>query len=105
MYIFWQTLSSWENNKALSDIQNLISLSDLYRHFLGELIKEGHRIAKKIKIKDNLAEITMYLGCVVVPVSIAFLSGSLSILVSSAGMLCILFNKEIAKRLEKIFIK
>lgn len=47
LYIFRQTLSSWENNKVLSDIQNLISLSDLYRHFLGELIKEGHRIAEK----------------------------------------------------------
>lgn len=105
LHISRQTLSNWENNKTLPDIQSLISLSNLYGLSLDELIKEDTSLQKKIKIKDNFEDMIMYLGCIVVPISIAFLSGSLSILVSSAGILCILLSKDIAEMLEKIFTK
>ena len=105
LHISRQTLSNWENNKTLPDIQSLISLSNLYGLSLDELIKEDTSMQKKIKIKDNFEDMIMYLGCIVVPISIAFLSGSLSILVSSAGILCILLSKDIAEMLEKIFTK
>lgn len=105
LHISRQTLSNWENNKTLPDIQSLISLSNLYGISLDELIKEDTSLQKKIKIKDNFEDMIMYLGCIVVPISIAFLSGSLSILVSSAGILCILLSKDIAEMLEKIFTK
>lgn len=102
LYISRQTLSNWENNKTLPDIQSLISLSDLYGLSLDDLIKEDSGLQKNIKIKNNLENTIMYLGCIIVPLSIAFLSGSLSILISSAGLICILFNKDLAKQLEKI---
>ncbi len=105
LHISRQTLSNWENNKTLPDIQSLISLSNLYGLSLDELIKEDTRLRKKIKIKDNFEDMIMYLGCIVVPISIAFLSGSLSILVSIAGIVCILLSKDIAEILEKIFTK
>ena len=105
LHISRQTLSNWENNKTLPDIQSLISLSNLYGLSLDELIKEDTRLQKKIKIKGNFEDMIMYLGCIVVPISIAFLSGSLSILVFSAGILCILLSKDIAEMLEKIFTK
>lgn len=105
LHISRQTLSNWENNKTLPDIQSLISLSNLYGLSLDELIKEDTRLQKKIKIKDNFEDMIMYLGCIVVPISIAFLSGSLSILVSIAGILCILLSEDIAEMLEKIFTK
>lgn len=102
LYISRQTLSNWENNKTLPDIQSLISLSDLYGLSLDDLIKEDSGLQKNIKIKNNLENTIMYLECIIVPLSIAFLSGSLSILISSAGLICILFNKDLAKQLEKI---
>ncbi|MEY8662322.1 helix-turn-helix transcriptional regulator [Ligilactobacillus faecis] len=103
LYISRQTLSNWENNKTLPDIQSLISLSDLYGLSLDELIRNDKRLQKKIKIKDNFEDIVMYLGCIMVPISAIFLSGFLSILVSSAGVLCILLSKDIAENLKKLF--
>ncbi|WGN90461.1 helix-turn-helix domain-containing protein [Ligilactobacillus faecis] len=103
LYISRQTLSNWENNKTLPDIQSLISLSDLYGLSLDELIRNDKRLQKKIKIKDNFEDIVMYLGCIMVPISVIFLSGFLSILVSSAGVLCILLSKDIAENLKKLF--
>lgn len=103
LYISRQTLSNWENNKTLPDIQSLISLSDLYGLSLDELIRNDKRLQKKIKIKDNFEDVVMCLGCILVPISVIFLSGFLSILVSSAGVLCILLSKDIAENLKKLF--
>lgn len=104
LYISRQTLSNWENNRTLPDIHSLTLLSELYYVSLDELTSKSPElpaITRQHKPKQ-LANLIILLGCVIVPLSLTFLSGSPSFIASIVGFLCILFSQEIAQFIKRI---
>ena len=103
LYISRQTLSNWENNRTLPDIHSLILLSELYHVSLDELTTKSPELPAITRQQKHaqLANLIMLLGCVIVPLSLVFLSDSPSIIVSVVGFLCILFNQEIAQFIKR----
>lgn len=51
-----QAISKWENNRGYPDIDNLISLSELYQVSIDELLHENKQL--KEQISKNSKEIT-----------------------------------------------
>lgn len=55
-----QTISNCKNWKSLSDIINIINLSDLYQISIDKLLKEDKRMKEKLKKDEKIAKIIRY---------------------------------------------
>lgn len=103
LYISRQTLSNWENNKTLPDIDRLIDISNLYDLSLDELIKEDTSIKKKIIIKTKTDNLLISIGMFITCIGF-FLPDSLSFFAMIIGLVLILFSQNISKFLSRFTI-
>ncbi len=56
LFVSWQSISNWENNKTMPDIENLIRIAKLIGFSLDNLLVEGAAIVKDIKMKTDLKQ-------------------------------------------------
>ena len=49
-----QTVSSWENEKSMPDLQLIITICNTYNFSLDSLLNEDHKFVSKIDITDFL---------------------------------------------------
>ncbi len=109
-----QSVSKWENNSAVPDLDKIIKLSEIFGISLDELVKgdtapqnEPVQIIKEVIIQSPQREarktvgIALYLAGLVVFLFILFLTGSIggflyAIPFLVCGTICFLFNKHVA---------
>lgn len=58
LHVSRQSISSWENDRSVPSLDNLISLSDLYRISIDDLLKDNEEL--KQKIERNQERIKQY---------------------------------------------
>jgi len=71
-----QTVSSWENEKSMPDLQLIITICNTYNFSLDSLLNEDHKFVSKIDMTQKIFRtlkrilpIFCIIGCVYVPVS------------------------------------
>lgn len=57
IHVSRQTISNWENNRTLPDINSLVLISDVYKISLDELIKGDKNMIKKLSKDTKQAEL------------------------------------------------
>lgn len=67
-----QTVSSWENERSIPDLQMLIDICNTYQISLDRLLNENEEIVNKIDLRVRIANNLKYIVCMVVLVMIIF---------------------------------